>query len=129
MTSSTDEQQGGRRLKTLNARIGRRLRAARHEQQLSLSGLSERTGARLSKSRISNYEQGLRRLGLEEALILAETLGRGLSPAYLLCLEDQTPLSEEEERLVEYFRASDDRGRGITLAAATAVCVADSSAE
>jgi transcriptional regulator with XRE-family HTH domain len=48
----------------LTTKIGSRLREARKEQKLSLAALSAKTGDVLSKSRISNYEQGLRRLGL-----------------------------------------------------------------
>ena len=46
----------------LTKAIGERLRYARVCAELSLSVLSERTGGQFSKARISNYEQGLRRL-------------------------------------------------------------------
>ena len=62
--------------------IGARIRKARHDAGLSLSGVSERTGGLLSKSRISNYEQGLRRIGLEEAEMIAGVIG--VSAGYLL---------------------------------------------
>ena len=62
--------------------IGARLRKARHDACLSLGGVSERTGGLLSRSRISNYEQGLRRIGLEEAELIAGVLG--VSAGYLL---------------------------------------------
>lgn len=62
--------------------IGARLRKARHDAGLSPSGASERTGGLLSKSRISNYEQGIRRIGLEEAELIAGATG--VSAAYLL---------------------------------------------
>lgn len=97
----------------LTKRIGQRLRAARHEQKLSLSDLSSRTNS-LSKSRISNYEQGIRRMGLEEAQELATALGT-VTPTYLLCLDDKDPLSPDERQLVEYFRQTDDRGRKTIL--------------
>ena len=45
----------------LSTKIGLRLRAARNAQKLPLSALAARTGGALSRSRISNYEQGLRR--------------------------------------------------------------------
>jgi transcriptional regulator with XRE-family HTH domain len=93
----------------LTKRIGQRLRAARQEQKLSLSQLSTRTGT-LSKSRISNYEQGIRRMGLEQAQELAAALGT-VTPTYLLCLEDTDPLSETERKLVEHFRQADERGK------------------
>ena len=71
----------------LTTKIGLRLRAARKAQKLSLQKLADVTGGVLSKSRISNYEQGLRRPGIEEARILAKALGT-VSATYLLCLED-----------------------------------------
>ncbi|GAB0147962.1 helix-turn-helix domain-containing protein [Marichromatium gracile] len=97
----------------LTKRIGQRLRAARQEQKLSLSDLSSRTNS-LSKSRISNYEQGIRRMGLEEAHELSMAL-RTVTPTYLLCLDDKGPLDAEEMRLVEFFRLSDERGRATVL--------------
>lgn len=45
--------------------IGLRLRTEHQRRRLSLSQLAARTDDTLSKSRISNYEQGIRRLGLE----------------------------------------------------------------
>ena len=93
----------------LTKRIGQRLRAARQEQKLSLADLSSRTNS-LSKSRISNYEQGIRRMGLEEAQELAIALGT-VTPTYLLCLDDKDPLSPRERELIECFRRTDERGR------------------
>ena len=97
----------------LTKQIGQRLRAARHEQKLSLSDLSSRTNS-LSKSRISNYEQGIRRMGLEEAHELSVALGT-VTPTYLLCLDDKDPLSPQERQLVDYFRQTDKRGRETIL--------------
>lgn len=90
-------------------RIGERLRQARHDQGLSLSELAERTGC-YSKSRISNYEQGLRRMGLEEALVLSAALGH-VSATYLLCLDDTPPLAPDESELLNRYRGTDDEGR------------------
>jgi transcriptional regulator with XRE-family HTH domain len=97
----------------LTNQIGDRLRAERKAQDLSLSELSERTDGSLSKSRISNYEQGIRRMGLEESRILSEALGT-VSPIYLLCLEDE----REIETLRRCFLDSDPIGRGLMLAMA-----------
>lgn len=74
-------------------------------------------GGVLSKSRISNYEQGLRRMGLEEGRLLAVALGN-VSATSLLCLEDEEPLSEREQRLLACFRQTDERGREAILALA-----------
>jgi transcriptional regulator with XRE-family HTH domain len=102
----------------LTKKIGQRLRAARQAQGLSLSDLSSRTGS-LSKSRISNYEQGIRRMGLEEAQTLAQALG-SVTPTYLLCLDDTDPLSQHERALVSKFRRADERGRETILRIAEA---------
>ncbi len=93
----------------LTHRIGNRLREARHDLQLSLSELAERTGC-YSKSRISNYEQGLRRMGLEEAMVLAAALGT-VTPTWLLCLDNHPPLAADESDLIARYRATDDQGR------------------
>jgi transcriptional regulator with XRE-family HTH domain len=78
------------------------------------------TGGALSKSRISNYEQGLRRLGIEEARLLSKVLGT-VSAAYLLCLEGEEP-NEQEQELLRCFQETDDRGRETILALARMQC-------
>lgn len=87
-------------------RIGDRLRAERLRRGWSLNDLSSRTNGRLSKSRISNYEQGIRRMGLEAAEQLAEAL-ETVTPAWLLVLDEEPPLSDDELGLVRTFRAMD----------------------
>ena len=87
--------------------IGLRLRAHRQAVGLSLSELSElseRTGGVLSKSRISNDEQGIRRMGVEEATTLAEAIGT-ITPGDLLGLEGTGPITVEEYTLLDAFRA------------------------
>ncbi|NCC27820.1 MAG: XRE family transcriptional regulator [Gammaproteobacteria bacterium] len=101
----------------LSAAIGLRLRAERHRRKLSLSQLAALTDDRLAKSRISNYEQGIRRMGLEEAVLLARALG-DVSPVYLLCLEDSDPLPIDEINLLALYRASDKRGRAMIASVA-----------
>jgi transcriptional regulator with XRE-family HTH domain len=71
----------------------------------------------LSKSRISNYEQGIRRRGLEEATMLAQALGT-VSASYLLCLDDEGFLSEQEWELLRCYRRTDERGRETILGVA-----------
>jgi transcriptional regulator with XRE-family HTH domain len=105
----------------LTAKIGRRLRAARTAEKLSLSELSTRTGGLLGKSRISNYEQGIRRVGLEEAQMLSEALGN-VSATYLLCLDEEGFLSDQERELVRCFRNTDERGRETVLGVARSQC-------
>jgi transcriptional regulator with XRE-family HTH domain len=106
----------------LTTKICHRLRAARKDRELSLQGLSDQTGGRLSKSRISNYEQGLRRLGIEEARTLAEALGT-VSAIDLLCLDDDGFLTTQEQELLRCFRRTDERGRETILGAARSQCV------
>jgi len=101
----------------LTRRIGSRLRTARHGLGLSLTQLSERTGGSLSKSRISNYEQGIRRMGLEQAQTLSGALG-SVTAAYLLCLDDEAFLNDQEAALIERFRQADARGRKALLKSA-----------
>lgn len=102
----------------LTKRIGQRLRAVRHAHQLSLADLSARTHS-LSKSRISNYEQGIRRMGLEEAHELASAL-ETVTPTYLLCLDDRGPFSARELELIDHFRRTDARGQALLLTLAAA---------
>ena len=82
-----------------------RLRAARQARGLSLSQLSALTDGALSKSRISNYEQGLRRLSAEPAHILALALGN-VSSDYLLCQEEGPGEDHDEERLLLLYRSA-----------------------
>jgi transcriptional regulator with XRE-family HTH domain len=65
--------------------IGRRIRLMRKQHQLSLEALAKATDGKLSKSRISNYEQGLRMPGPQEANVLAKVLG--VDAAWLMCLQ------------------------------------------
>lgn len=97
----------------LTKKIGMRLREARQAQGLSLAELATRITS-LSKSRISNYEQGIRRMGLEEAQELSAALGT-VSATYLLCLDDRGPLSERERELLDLFRLADARGQDTIL--------------
>jgi transcriptional regulator with XRE-family HTH domain len=88
---------------------GERLRAARTAKGWSLTELSQRTGDRLSKSRISNYEQGLRQMSPDVAAMLAEALGSVAAP-WLLC-EDSPALSREEVQLAAAWRRGDEAMR------------------
>ncbi|TCT21202.1 helix-turn-helix domain-containing protein [Thiobaca trueperi] len=105
----------------LTARIGQRLRAERNRHRLSLADLSARTG--LSKSRISNYEQGLRRLGLESACTLAAAL-ETVTPAWLFGLDHAPdPLTDEELELLRRFRAADAGGQRTIVAVTRAIAI------
>lgn len=87
----------------LSWRIGRRVAALRHARDWSLEDLARETKDRLPKSRLSNYEQGTRRLDIEGAVILAGVFG--CSAAHILCLDDDQPiLSALEARLIDDLR-------------------------
>ncbi|MBK1631666.1 hypothetical protein CKO31_13105 [Thiohalocapsa halophila] len=92
----------------LTREIGQRLRAARHERGLSLAQLAALTNGLYSKSRISNYEQGLRRPSIEAARTLADALVI-VNAAELLGVEggEDNALSAEEMRLLDAFRRAD----------------------
>lgn len=74
-------------------KAGLRIREARAAHHWSLDQLAEQTRGRLSASRIGNYEQGLRELGIAEAYILADALGQ--PAAYLMGL-----ITEQERDLL-----------------------------
>lgn len=114
LEQQTHKQRGHRTVEAefaqLSARIGQRLRAERMRRGWSLNDLSKRTQDQFSKSRISNYEQGIRRMGLEAACQLAEAFG-DVTPAWLLMLDECGPLSVEERELVEAFRSMSEKER------------------
>lgn len=89
---------------------GRRLKAAREFKKWTLEELSKRTGGLLSTSRLGNYEQGTRQIGIQEALALSGVLS--VQPSHLLCVdvgeEDMTP---QETELLRNFRALPERDR------------------
>lgn len=89
---------------------GQRVKAARNERQWSQKDLAQATGwtpekpsqaqtAALSPSRIANFEQGTRRVGVEEAAILSRVLG--YPPPYWMGV-----ISEQEAALIETLRRS-----------------------
>ena len=89
------------------AEIGKRIRAAREKLEISLEELSRRTGGKLSKSRIGNYEQGLRMPGPLEANTLAAALG--VDAAYLMCL--QTVFTAKAIELMRNWEALPEKDR------------------
>ena len=105
--------------RALTRAIGRRLRAARSARGLSLARLSALTGDSLSVSRLSRYELGQRRLGIEAARTLAAALG-DVSAAHLLCADEDAAdrVDSHEARLLAAFRATDAAGRRRLLAVA-----------
>jgi transcriptional regulator with XRE-family HTH domain len=97
---------------TLNFQIAERLRLARSASSLSLAQLSDRTEGKVSVSMISNYERAQRRIGIEEACLLAKALGT-VTPGYLLCVEPLMRFSPDELDLLGMYRKADARGRAL----------------
>lgn len=95
---------------------GRRLKTAREALGWTLETLSKHTEG-MTVSRISNYEQGLRFMDPSTAKKLAKALNT--SAAYLLCVDDHNE-SDEESKLIEKYRATDQRGKETILQVADA---------
>jgi transcriptional regulator with XRE-family HTH domain len=81
--------------------IGRRIKECREAMDWTLRELAERSD--LSASRISNYEQGTRTPKPKEALALGKALG--VNPSYLMCLEGDDGMNQEEMNLIRDWRA------------------------
>lgn len=69
----------------------------------------------ISISRLSNWEQGINMVSVDEAKKLASVLK--VPAAYLLTLDD-APMDDTERLLLEKFRLADVRGRRYILRAA-----------
>lgn len=95
----------------IRTQIGRRIKSARGERTLNeIAKLTKN----LTVSRISNYEQGLRAPGPEEAKELATALGN-ITAAEILCVDDESVLSADEKKLLFNYRAADSRGKKIII--------------
>jgi transcriptional regulator with XRE-family HTH domain len=91
--------------------IAERVRGLRRRKGWSLAELERATAGRLSKSRISNYEQALKLMGPEVAEILSDVFG--VPSSYILCLEgDEMVLFDKAEQdLIRNWRALPERDR------------------
>ncbi len=67
--------------------IGQRIAATRLRHGWSIQDLSEHTNGAVSRSRLANFEAGLRRPDIEVVEILADVFG-DVSAAWLLTLEN-----------------------------------------
>lgn len=77
---------------------GKRIKTSRINKGMTQEQLCEATAKKLSASRIANYEQGIREVGIDEAKILAEALE--VPACYLMGLVD-----EMDRQLLEYDAA------------------------
>jgi transcriptional regulator with XRE-family HTH domain len=91
-------------------RAGGRVRDTREARGWVQRELAEKTGSKLSASRIANYEQGIREMGIQEAEILGKALG--VQPGYLMGVTAlKTPLTPIEEELIRNYRALPENDR------------------
>lgn len=91
-------------------RSGNRIKSARADRGWSQRELSEQTGNKLSSSRIANYEQGTREVGIQEAEILGKALH--VQPGYIMGVTTlKTPLNPIEEELVKNWRVLPENER------------------
>ena len=88
---------------------GQRLQAARKDKKLTLGGLSKALHGLMSASRISNYEQGIRKLGIKEALAFSKVLG--VNASYLLCIDEEEEMTPQEIALLRNYRALPEKDR------------------
>ena len=89
---------------------GRRLRKAREAKDWTLRELSAQLRGILSESRLSNYEQGIRMIGVDEALALYRALG--VQPSYLLCVDvEDGEMTPQEISLLRNYRALPEKDR------------------
>jgi transcriptional regulator with XRE-family HTH domain len=89
---------------------GKRLKAARQNKGWTLEELSRRTGGLLSTSRLGNYEQGTRMLGVRESLALSAVLA--VQPSHLLCVDgEEGDMTPQEIELLRNYRALPERDR------------------
>jgi transcriptional regulator with XRE-family HTH domain len=103
-------RKGSEQRSEFGVRAGNRIKIARADRGWSQRELSEHTGNKLSSSRIANYEQGTREIGIQEAEILAKALH--VQPGYVMGVTTlKTPLNELEEELVRNWRVLPENER------------------
>lgn len=90
-------------------RIGARLKQAREQKEITLQELADLTGGKLSASRLGNYEQGTRLLKPHTAILVAPLLQK--TAAWLLCVDEESTLTQEERTLLDIYRSTDERGK------------------
>lgn len=93
---------------------GRRIKAAREALHLTLREVCAAVPG-LHVSTLSNWEQGIRMIGVDEARRLAPVLK--VTPGYLLTIDDTTP-TPREQALLDLYRATDTRGQDVIISVA-----------
>jgi transcriptional regulator with XRE-family HTH domain len=92
---------------------GKRLKQARKATGMKLREVCAQIPG-LEVTTLSNWENGIRQIGVEEAKKLAAVYK--VSAAWLLTLDD--PETQRERVLLDSYRACDERGRATVLRAA-----------
>lgn len=100
-----------RRRMSTKEEAGRRIKRARNARGLTLEDVAKAIEG-FSVSRVSNWEQGLNMIGVDEARKLGPFLD--VSAAYLLTLDDN-PSDPCEKKLLDCYRHTDERGRAQIL--------------
>lgn len=105
--SSTDCEYISSHMEDRKQKIGQRIRMARKERGWTLRELASKMRG-YSPSRISNWEQGLRAPGPEEAMELANAFGEGMQATWILCMENSIQkeelIPEQKERRYRRFK-------------------------
>ena len=79
--------------KDSNKKLGERIKRARLDANLTQVELHNQTG--ISITQISNYENGLRNIGIENLSLIAKTTGKTLDELYLGALPERPILSSK----------------------------------
>lgn len=91
---------------TIREEVGERIRLARKKSGLSQYELADKSG--IQRSRINNWENGIRLPGPQEMLLMAKHLD--VSPSWLYCLTDtvgQLPIAKGSLQLIPVFSYKD----------------------
>jgi transcriptional regulator with XRE-family HTH domain len=70
--------------------IGERIRSTRERHHLTCEDVAERAGGRFTAARLANFEDGIRRPGIEDVEAIADVLG-DVSASWLLALDERSP--------------------------------------
>lgn len=93
----------------LSQEIGRRIRAARERNRLTLEELAAKLEGLIKKNAVNMYENGKRTPGPIEAVAIAKATGD--SAAYLLCVAEEDELKKQELELLRNFRTLNEKDR------------------
>lgn len=87
--------------------VGKRLKAWRKGNNLTLTDISTKTG--LSTGGLSAYERDEKLIGSKTLLALWSEYN--IDIAWILTGKESGDLTPEEQQLIDYYRKADDRGK------------------